>query len=46
MADEKFNELSGELFGVWVDINYRMGKVEDAHGTSEYLLYVGRKAKK
>ena len=46
MVDEKVNELSGELFDLWVDINYRMGKDTDAHGASEHLFYVGRKAKK
>jgi SAM-dependent methyltransferase len=45
MVDEKVNELSGELFDSWVDINYKMGKDPDAYGAAEHLLYVGRKAK-
>ena len=46
MVDEKVNELSDELFDLWVDINYRMGKDADAHGAAEHVLYVGHKAKK
>ena len=46
MVDEKINELSGELFDSWVDINYKMGKDTDEHGAAEHLLYVGRKPKK
>jgi len=44
MVDEKVNELSGELFNAWIDINYDMGKDSDSHGAAEHLLYVGRKA--
>jgi ubiquinone/menaquinone biosynthesis C-methylase UbiE len=44
MIREKLNELDGEPWDYWVDLNYRLGKDPDAHGLAEHLLYVGRKA--
>jgi len=43
MIREKLNELEGEPWDYWVDLNYRLGKDPDTHGLAEHLLYVGRK---
>jgi ubiquinone/menaquinone biosynthesis C-methylase UbiE len=44
MIREKLNELDGEPWDYWVDLNYGLGKDPDTHGLAEHLLYVGRKA--
>lgn len=41
MIEEKINELTGDLWDAWVDLNYRLGKDSTVHGTAEHLLYVG-----
>ena len=43
MIEEKINDLTGELWQAWVDLNYRLGKDPTLHGAAEHLLYVGRK---
>jgi len=43
LIEEKINELIGESFDDWVDLNYKMGKDPIFHGGAEHLLYVGRK---
>ena len=43
MIEERVNELSGELWEAWVELNYRLGKDPSVHGAAEHLLYVGRK---
>ncbi len=42
MIEEKINELKGDEFGSWVDLNYRLGKDPSLHGAAEHLLYIGR----
>jgi len=44
MIEEKVNELSGELWEAWVELNYRLGRDPSLHGAAEHLLYVGRKS--
>ena len=41
--DEKINELTGSLWEIWVDLNYRLGKDPTVHGAAEHLLYIGKK---
>jgi ubiquinone/menaquinone biosynthesis C-methylase UbiE len=43
MIEEKINELSGEPWERWVELNYLLGKDLSVHGTAEHLLYVGRR---
>jgi ubiquinone/menaquinone biosynthesis C-methylase UbiE len=43
LIEEQLNELAGELWETWVDMNYRLGKDPCVHGAAEHLLYVGRK---
>jgi len=43
MIEEKVNDLTGELWQAWVELNYRLGKDPTLHGATEHLLYVGRK---
>ena len=43
MIEEKVNDLTGELWQAWVELNYRLGKDPTLHGAAEHLLYVGRK---
>jgi SAM-dependent methyltransferase len=44
MIREKVNELQGDAWETWVDLNYRLGKDPSNHGGAEHLLYVGQKA--
>ncbi len=46
MIEDKINELTGEAFDAWVELNYRLGKDPSVHGAAEHLLYVGRKVEK
>lgn len=41
--EERVNELNGELWQAWVELNYQVGKDPSLHGASEHLLFVGRK---
>jgi len=43
MIEEKVNELNGELWEAWVELNYKLGKDPTVHGAAEHLLYVGKK---
>ncbi len=43
MIEEKVNELQGEAWEAWVELNYRLGRDPSVHGCAEHLLYVGRK---
>jgi len=43
MIEEKINELTGDAFAAWVELNYNLGKDQSVHGAAEHLLYVGRK---
>ena len=40
--EDKINELSGELWEAWVDLNYRLGKDPALWGAADHLLYIGR----
>jgi ubiquinone/menaquinone biosynthesis C-methylase UbiE len=41
--EDKINELQGEEWQIWVDLNYRLGKEPSLYGASTHLLYVGEK---
>jgi S-adenosylmethionine-dependent methyltransferase len=41
--DERINELTGEEWEEWVDLNYLLGKDPTIHGAADHLLYVGMK---
>lgn len=43
MIDDGLNILEGDDWDWWVDVNYRLGRDPSTHGTTEHLLYVGRK---
>ena len=43
MIDDQLNELTGDLWQAWVDLNYQLGKDPSVHGAAEHVLYVGRK---
>jgi len=43
MIEEKINELTGDLWERWVEMNYRLGKDPTGWGAADHLLYVGRK---
>lgn len=43
MIEEKINELHGQAFDAWVELNYALGKDPAIHGSAEHLLYVCRK---
>jgi SAM-dependent methyltransferase len=43
MIDDRINTLEGDEWEWWVDVNYRLGRDPSTHGTTEHLLYVGRK---
>jgi hypothetical protein len=37
------NQLEGELWEQWVDLNYRLGQEPSLYGAADHLLYVWRK---
>jgi S-adenosylmethionine-dependent methyltransferase len=41
--EEAINELTGDAWERWVEINYRIGQDPSVYGAAEHLLYVGRK---
>ena len=41
--EERINQLEGEAWQVWVDLNYRLGQEASLFGASEHLLYVGER---
>lgn len=43
MIEDKVNELQGEAWEQWVELNYRLGKDPCLQGAAEHLLYVGKK---
>ena len=42
--EEQVNQLTGEAWDLWVDLNYRLGQDSSLYGASDHLLYVGCKA--
>jgi ubiquinone/menaquinone biosynthesis C-methylase UbiE len=42
--DAKVNELMGEAWQAWVDLNYELGQEPSLYGASDHLLYVGEKS--
>jgi ubiquinone/menaquinone biosynthesis C-methylase UbiE len=44
MIREKVDQLDGDAWEGWMDLNYRLGKDPSNHGTTEHLLYVGEKS--
>jgi SAM-dependent methyltransferase len=45
LLEEKVNDLAGELWEAWVELNYRVGRDPAVHGAAAHLLYVGERAK-
>ena len=45
-AEDHINDVSGDVWEAWVELNYRLGKDPCLHGASCHLLYVGRKGSK
>ncbi len=43
MIEEGINELTGDLWDAWVNMNYLLGKDPTVHGAAEHLLCVARK---
>ena len=43
MIEDRLNQVTGDLWETWVDLNYRLGRDPAVHGAAEHLLYVGRK---
>lgn len=44
MIREKVNELTGDAWATWIDLNYMLAKDPSNHGAAEHLLYVGEKS--
>lgn len=42
-VDEEVNQLEGEAWERWVELNYEIGQYPSALGISDHLLYVGKK---
>ena len=40
--EEKINELSGQAWGQWVALNYRLGQEATLLGAADHILYVGQ----
>ena len=41
--EDKVNELTGEAWEAWADLNYELGQQPALYGASDHLLYVGEK---
>lgn len=41
--EEKINELEGDDWDYWVQLNYRLGQEPSLFGASDHLLYIGQK---
>lgn len=41
--EDHINQLEGELWQKWVDLNYQFAHEPSLYGASDHLLYVGRK---
>jgi S-adenosylmethionine-dependent methyltransferase len=42
--EDKVNELTGEAWEAWVDLNYKLGQELTLYGASDHVLYVGEKS--
>ena len=42
--EERINDLGGDAWQMWVDLDYRLGQEPSLHGASDHLLYVGEKS--
>jgi 2-polyprenyl-6-methoxyphenol hydroxylase-like FAD-dependent oxidoreductase len=40
---DRVNELDGDDWDYWIDINYRLARDASTHGIAEHLLYVGER---
>jgi SAM-dependent methyltransferase len=43
MIRDRVNELEGDAWDAWVELNYELGRDPATHACAEHLLYVGRK---
>jgi len=43
MIREKVNELTGDAWETWIDLNYMLAKDPSNHGGAEHLLYIGER---
>lgn len=43
LIEEQINDMTGDAWRAWVDLNYRVAKDPSLHGGVEHLLYVGVK---
>ena len=41
--EETINQVEGELWQKWVELNYQLGQEPTLHGAADHLLYIGRK---
>jgi S-adenosylmethionine-dependent methyltransferase len=41
--EDQVNELTGDMWEAWVDLNYNAGKDPYLYGAAEHLLYIGKK---
>ena len=41
--EEQVNQLTGEAWQAWVNLNYKLGQEPSLYGAADHLLYVGRK---
>jgi ubiquinone/menaquinone biosynthesis C-methylase UbiE len=41
--EDSVNEMEGEAWERWVELNYRLGQEPSLYGASDHLLYVGEK---
>lgn len=41
--EETVNNLEGELWQAWVELNYRLGQEPSLFGASDHMVYLGRK---
>ncbi len=41
MIRDKVNELTGDDWDYWVDVNYRLAHDPATHGIAEHLMYIG-----
>jgi ubiquinone/menaquinone biosynthesis C-methylase UbiE len=43
MIEEQVNNVTGELWEAWVELNYHAGKDPSLLGAAEHILYIGRR---
>lgn len=41
--EEQVNQLQGEAWDIWADLNFRLGQDPALHGAADHILYIGRK---